>query len=728
MSAVFVDSPLGSILRNGIQEASVLELASSDEDTESQSVRLQLWLLPSRPGLSNTPSSQHSQPGMASWKIVLIVILPLFLLIIPGICMVIYIRRRRERNLARELNLDSGGPADGGDSMVSKPDSHVLDQKRLEDFPLITLTEDNIRELTGRAVLTGLLHSSRVTEVPPVSDPKKSHPGVINDDEKSLSNLLGGLARVQDQAARISDDIPLEILNSEDIYPARVKGGSPTNPSLTTTALSGDYPLAGSIFEPLDASSPPMERSLAGVFPPSAQSGHVSESESASLDGEIRRATTLRRAPAYSISRVHTFHLARAPTLLRLRVRPFKSIETAESLSCRNSTQIQASDRSVMDSLYKPRPRKVKSMVSYSPLSGEARQVGPTILGPRLCNMSDKPLPRVDQPAPKRTICSSSQSTDQIYSQLLSYQRSLAVEYPQTISDSRKSKRSSPLVSPSLRTHVASDQQLSLSTNIPRKGHSWPANLHRAAELLSQRGREQSGEYYTRLLSSKTIPNEPFDSDNEYEEEDDQPQVEYAMLPIGRRVITSLRPRVGEILPRSEPYASIEMTKNASIDTTDDHQRSWSGLESSANSTASNRLGKRADSRFSLCGYSASGFSDTPAGNTTMSVGTSSDRLHHYHHQQQLQQQQCASDPLLLSSSGSFSISEGKESNPICIICLETLDIGDTIRQLPCGHVYHPPCIDVWLTQKSVQCPLCKYDCQAHVDALLSHANSTMFL
>ncbi|KAJ1971003.1 hypothetical protein H4R35_005528 [Dimargaris xerosporica] len=51
-------------------------------------------------------------------------------------------------------------------------------------------------------------------------------------------------------------------------------------------------------------------------------------------------------------------------------------------------------------------------------------------------------------------------------------------------------------------------------------------------------------------------------------------------------------------------------------------------------------------------------------------------------------------------------------SGPLCTICLETYSIGDVIRQLPCGHVYHPPCIDVWLTEKSTQCPLCKADCR----------------
>lgn len=49
--------------------------------------------------------------------------------------------------------------------------------------------------------------------------------------------------------------------------------------------------------------------------------------------------------------------------------------------------------------------------------------------------------------------------------------------------------------------------------------------------------------------------------------------------------------------------------------------------------------------------------------------------------------------------------------NSMCVICLEAFNIGDEVRELPCHHEYHTMCIDPWLTSKSSECPLCKYDC-----------------
>ncbi|ETV85189.1 hypothetical protein H257_03014 [Aphanomyces astaci] len=48
-------------------------------------------------------------------------------------------------------------------------------------------------------------------------------------------------------------------------------------------------------------------------------------------------------------------------------------------------------------------------------------------------------------------------------------------------------------------------------------------------------------------------------------------------------------------------------------------------------------------------------------------------------------------------------------SDEMCPICLVDYTPGQELRQLPCNHRYHPPCIDEWL-QKNQTCPMCKRD------------------
>ncbi|KAA8575704.1 hypothetical protein EYC84_004817 [Monilinia fructicola] len=48
-------------------------------------------------------------------------------------------------------------------------------------------------------------------------------------------------------------------------------------------------------------------------------------------------------------------------------------------------------------------------------------------------------------------------------------------------------------------------------------------------------------------------------------------------------------------------------------------------------------------------------------------------------------------------------------SQPTCPICLDDFESGTTlIRELPCGHIFHPECIDPFLSNNSSLCPLCK--------------------
>ncbi|CEP13640.1 hypothetical protein [Parasitella parasitica] len=62
-------------------------------------------------------------------------------------------------------------------------------------------------------------------------------------------------------------------------------------------------------------------------------------------------------------------------------------------------------------------------------------------------------------------------------------------------------------------------------------------------------------------------------------------------------------------------------------------------------------------------------------------------------------------------SLASAIIKLGAPVNNMCVVCLEAFKIGDQVRELPCHHEYHCGCIDPWLTSKSGECPLCKFDC-----------------
>merc|ERR1719502_154963 len=44
-----------------------------------------------------------------------------------------------------------------------------------------------------------------------------------------------------------------------------------------------------------------------------------------------------------------------------------------------------------------------------------------------------------------------------------------------------------------------------------------------------------------------------------------------------------------------------------------------------------------------------------------------------------------------------------------CAVCLDDLEPGVTIRQLPCQHLFHKDCIDPWL-EAHYTCPLCKFN------------------
>ncbi|XP_074601362.1 E3 ubiquitin-protein ligase goliath-like isoform X2 [Brevipalpus obovatus] len=48
-----------------------------------------------------------------------------------------------------------------------------------------------------------------------------------------------------------------------------------------------------------------------------------------------------------------------------------------------------------------------------------------------------------------------------------------------------------------------------------------------------------------------------------------------------------------------------------------------------------------------------------------------------------------------------------------CAICIEQYRIRDTVRILPCKHVFHKTCVDPWLLDQR-SCPMCKLDILNH--------------
>eukprot|EP00294_Goniomonas_avonlea_P001082 CAMPEP_0114541866 /NCGR_PEP_ID=MMETSP0114-20121206/1533_1 /TAXON_ID=31324 /ORGANISM="Goniomonas sp, Strain m" /LENGTH=528 /DNA_ID=CAMNT_0001726131 /DNA_START=98 /DNA_END=1684 /DNA_ORIENTATION=- len=56
-----------------------------------------------------------------------------------------------------------------------------------------------------------------------------------------------------------------------------------------------------------------------------------------------------------------------------------------------------------------------------------------------------------------------------------------------------------------------------------------------------------------------------------------------------------------------------------------------------------------------------------------------------------------------------FTQAMGPKDNNMCAICLDTYEEGQQLRTLPCFHMFHCECFDVW-ARRDRSCPICKLD------------------
>ena len=60
----------------------------------------------------------------------------------------------------------------------------------------------------------------------------------------------------------------------------------------------------------------------------------------------------------------------------------------------------------------------------------------------------------------------------------------------------------------------------------------------------------------------------------------------------------------------------------------------------------------------------------------------------------------------LLRSLVVMKVEEAKTVGELCSICMELYQASQTVKQLPCTHIFHEDCIDMWLSNSSPNCPL----------------------
>ncbi|KAJ3164841.1 hypothetical protein HDU88_005053 [Geranomyces variabilis] len=57
------------------------------------------------------------------------------------------------------------------------------------------------------------------------------------------------------------------------------------------------------------------------------------------------------------------------------------------------------------------------------------------------------------------------------------------------------------------------------------------------------------------------------------------------------------------------------------------------------------------------------------------------------------------------------SVMERYNGEPTCSICIDEFESDTNVRVLqPCGHAFHPECVDRWVMEQAAVCPMCRHD------------------
>ncbi|KAI5862335.1 hypothetical protein GGS23DRAFT_93787 [Durotheca rogersii] len=80
-----------------------------------------------------------------------------------------------------------------------------------------------------------------------------------------------------------------------------------------------------------------------------------------------------------------------------------------------------------------------------------------------------------------------------------------------------------------------------------------------------------------------------------------------------------------------------------------------------------------------------------------------------------------ASETSVVSDKNKTDSARAEDDHLGCSICTEDFTVGEDVRVLPCGHKFHPQCIDPWLVNVSGTCPLCRLDLRPQEDSEDDH-------